>query len=79
MRIILLLLFSLSPFLFHSQDKATEEILNEGKLLYRMEKGSWYGTDHMMEHFQLKRDSIGGYLSYETTDHKMNNHFSILR
>lgn len=75
MRIIILFLFSLSPFLFHSQNKETEEILNEGKLLYRMEKGSWYGTDHMMEHFKLKIDSIGGYLSYETTDHKINTIF----
>lgn len=58
-----------------SQNKETEKILAEGKLLYRLEKGSWYGTDNMLERFQSKRDSVGGYLSYETTDNKINTIF----
>jgi hypothetical protein len=42
----------------------TEKILKEGKLLYRLEKASWNGTDDFLERFPSMRDSIGGYLSY---------------
>ncbi|MBA3986709.1 MAG: hypothetical protein H0X63_09090 [Flavobacteriales bacterium] len=71
--IIILLLMSSS--LVYSQNKETEKILNEGKLLFRMEKGSWYGTDDMLARFETKKDSIGGYLSYETAENKINTIF----
>ncbi|NHN27592.1 hypothetical protein FIA58_018075 [Flavobacterium jejuense] len=70
--IILLLLLS---SLIYSQNKETEKILKEGKLLFRLEKGSWYGTDDMLARFQTKKDSIGGYLSYETKEHTINTIF----
>ncbi len=75
MQKIILVLLLLSNSLVYSQNKKTEKILNEGKLLFRIEKGSWYGTDDMLARFKTKKDSIGGYLSYETAEHKINTIF----
>lgn len=58
-----------------SQSKEAEKILAEGKLLFRLEKGSWYGTDDMLARFDTKKDSVGGYLSYETTENKISTIF----
>ncbi|MAN26782.1 MULTISPECIES: hypothetical protein [Mesonia] len=70
MQKIALLLLMISSIFSYSQNKETKKILNEGKLLFRLEKGSWYGTDDILERFKSKKDSIGGYLSYETeTNH----------
>ena len=41
-----------------------DDILEEGKLLYRLERASWYGTDVFVEQFSHKMDAVGGYLSY---------------
>ncbi len=41
-----------------------DKILAEGKLLYRLEKASWYGTDAFLEMFPEKVKQIGGQLSY---------------
>ncbi|WP_299780015.1 hypothetical protein [uncultured Formosa sp.] len=71
--ILILLLFSST--LIYSQNRETENILNEGKLLFRIEKGSWYGTDDMLARFKTKQDSIGGYLSYETENNKIRTIF----
>ncbi|TKG91467.1 hypothetical protein EYV94_20785 [Puteibacter caeruleilacunae] len=46
----------------------SDKILQEGKLLYRLEKGSWYGTDDFLARFPDLRNSIGGYLSYENDE-----------
>ena len=85
MKKLILALLLIASSLAFSQNKKSEKILNEGKLLYRLEKGSWYGTDDMLARFKTKRDSLGGYLSYETTENKINtiffsrfdNHFTI--
>jgi hypothetical protein len=74
-KIILLLLFIFSGSIAYSQNKKTEKILEEGKLLFRLEKGSWYGTDDMLARFENKIDSIGGYLSYEDDESKINTIF----
>jgi hypothetical protein len=66
---ILLLFTNLIGF---SQNSKTTKILEEGKLLYRLEKASWYGTDDFLERFSNKKDSIGGYLSYQTENNKVN-------
>jgi hypothetical protein len=71
---IFILLLLASSYVY-SQNKESEKILNEGKLLYRMEKGSWYGTDDMLARFKTKKDSVGGYLSYETSENKINTIF----
>lgn len=65
MQKIILLLLIVSSTLVKGQNKETEKILNEGKLLFRLEKGSWYGTDDMLARFKTKKDTVGGYLSYE--------------
>lgn len=75
MQKIILLLLIISSTFSYSQNKKTEKILNEGKLLFRLEKGSWYGTDDMLARFSSKKDSIGGYLSYENGRNKINTIF----
>lgn len=75
MQKIIILLLIISSSLTFSQNKESEKILNEGKLLFRLEKGSWYGTDDMLVRFKSKKDSIGGYLSYENEDNKINTIF----
>ena len=75
MKKLLLICLTLISFTTYSQNKKTDKILEEGKLLFRLEKGSWYGTDHFLENFPTKRDSIGGYVSYETSDNKINTIF----
>jgi hypothetical protein len=52
------------------QKNPTEEaqpIVAEGKLLYRLEMASWYGTDLFLENYK-KRENIGGYFSYSDND-----------
>jgi len=65
-QILLILVLGLSS-LVYSQDP--DEILAEGKLLYRLEKASWYATDDFMARFPEKMAFIRGYLSYEGEDH----------
>lgn len=61
---ILLLLYI--PFFSWGQtkiEKLTRPIVAEGKLLYRAEMASWYGTDLFLEKFK-DRKKVGGYFSY---------------
>jgi hypothetical protein len=53
----------------------TEEILAEGRLLYRLEKASWNGTDDFLARFPEKRNLTGGFLSYESDNHTITNIF----
>jgi len=49
-----------------AQDNPTERaqpIVAEGKLLYKSEMASWYGTDLFLEKHK-NRETIGGYFSY---------------
>jgi hypothetical protein len=60
---IILTLITLSVF---GQKNPTEEakpIVDEGKLLYKSEMASWYGTDLFLENYK-DRENIGGYFSY---------------
>lgn len=34
------------------------KILEEGKLLFRLEKDSWYGTDYFLENFPIKKTQL---------------------
>ncbi len=43
--------------------KNPQSIVEEGKLLYKSEMASWYGTDLFLENFK-DRDKVGGYFSY---------------
>lgn len=75
MKNTLLIYFTFSCLITFSQNRQTDKILEEGKLLYRLEKGSWYGTDDMLARFKTKKDSVGGYLSYKTSNDKINTIF----
>ncbi|MFW5804614.1 MAG: hypothetical protein ACOCWG_05235 [bacterium] len=71
-RTLILIAFCIS-LITNGQD--SDEILAEGKLLYRLEKASWKGTDDFLSRFPDKRNLIGGYLSYESDSHKIANIF----
>ena len=58
-----------------AQNKKVDKIVEEGRMLYRLEKGSWFGTDHFLEAFKEKRDSLGGYISYETENSQISTVF----
>lgn len=72
---LVLFCFILTSTSLFAQNKKVEEVLEEGKLLFRLEKGSWYGTDHLVANYSSKTDSLGGYLSYETEEHTINTIF----
>ena len=71
MRMLLLVPLLFLNFCF---GQTKEEILEEGKLLYRLEKASWYGTDVLLESFPHKMD-VGGYLSYVNEKNQVVNIF----
>jgi len=48
----------------YSQLADTTKILQEGQLLYRSEKASWYATEYVLAKYTNLSDSLGGYLSY---------------
>jgi hypothetical protein len=75
MKNVFLFFFAFCCFLTFSQNKKTDRILEEGQFLYRLERGSWFGTDDFIARFTTKKDSVGGYLSYETLDNKVNTIF----
>jgi hypothetical protein len=63
---ILTLAFMLLVTSVFGQKNPTEEaqsIVDEGKLLYKSEMASWYGTDLFLGSYK-NRDNIGGYFSY---------------
>jgi hypothetical protein len=60
---LLLTLLSLSLFGQNNPTAEAQPIVAEGKLLYKSEMASWYGTDLFMENYK-KNENIGGYLSY---------------
>lgn len=56
--------------LFFNVFSSTEhnEILQQGKKLYRLEKATQLASMHFIKYFSEKTDSITGYFSYETED-----------
>lgn len=65
-RTITFLLLFIACFQSYAQnklDRKTAAIVAEGKLLYKLEKSSWLGTDMFLEKYS-ERDNIGGYFSY---------------
>ena len=59
---IIFLLLTIYSFC-QTPTELAQPIVKEGKLLYRSEMASWYGTDLFMEKYKL-RDNIKGYFSY---------------
>ena len=66
----LLLSIVFISFTGYSQNK--EEVLEQGKLLYKSEKASWHGTDLLMERFKAKTKVVGGYFSYTENNRNIN-------
>lgn len=67
---LLTLIFISSSLLGQSQKKIkkiTDPIVAEGKMLYKSEMASWYGTDLFLENYK-ERQNIGGYFSYIKND-----------
>lgn len=76
MKFILILIFSiLSSSYSFAQNRKTDQILAEGKLLYKLEKASWHSSDDYLFRFPFQRDSVGGYISYSGVDNKINTIF----
>lgn len=66
MKKILVLFFTFLTATAFAQKNPTEEaapIVAEGKLLYKSEMASWYGTDLFLEKYK-DRKNLGGYFSY---------------
>lgn len=59
----LLTLLTLSVFGQNNPTEEAQPIVIEGKLLYKSEMASWYGTDLFLENYKDK-EKIGGYFSY---------------
>lgn len=57
------LVFSASLSAQEDLNEQVKPIVAEGKLLYRSEMASWYGTDIILEKYP-NRQNLGGYVSY---------------
>ncbi|MCZ4410041.1 hypothetical protein O3Q51_14560 [Cryomorphaceae bacterium 1068] len=64
---IVFTVFSLSAFGQKSPTEKARPIVEEGKLLYKSEMASWYGTDLFIAKYS-NRSNIGGYFSYSEGD-----------
>jgi hypothetical protein len=65
--LILVLAFLNLKMLAQDMNELAKPVVAEGKLLYRSEMASWYGTDLFLEKFK-QRELIGGYFSYTDND-----------
>lgn len=64
---IILTLLTLFAFGQKNPTEEAQPIVAEGKLLYKSEMASWYGTDLFLENYK-DRENIGGYFSYSEND-----------
>ena len=65
--ILLLSLFSTTTFAKKNTVEIAKAITAEGKMLYKSEMASWFGTDIFLEVYENK-ENIGGYFSYSKND-----------
>jgi len=59
----------------YTQRRAADRILQEGILLYRLEKAAWYGTRFFLENLSHKKDFVGGFVSYVNDNDRVVNVF----
>ncbi len=65
---LILLVITLNiAFAQKNPNEDAQPIVTEGKMLYKSEMASWYGTDLFLENYK-NRESIGGYFSYTEND-----------
>lgn len=62
--VILLLISSICFSQSRKIEKLRNQTVKEGKMLYRSEMASWYGTDAFLEKLSERKGDIGGYFSY---------------
>jgi hypothetical protein len=67
LHVIAFLLFALNASAQKDPTEMARPIVEEGKMLYRSEMASWYGTDLFLEKYSDK-GNIGGYFSYADGD-----------
>ena len=77
-KVLLLILLLTNTFLFAQQHEA-QQLLDEGKYLCRLEKASWYASDLFIADYPLLKDSLNGYLSYQTEDKNVTTIFYSLQ
>ena len=65
--LLLAILISANIFAQDKLEKIAKPIVEDGKMLYRSEMASWYGTDLFLEKFK-EQSKIGGYFSYSEKD-----------
>lgn len=65
--LLIILLCSANIFAQKDLKQKIAEVVKEGKMLYRSEMASWYGTDLFLEKYK-NHDNIGGYFSYQEGD-----------
>ncbi len=53
----------------------TDAILQEGKLLYQLEKAAWMGTESFLDRYNHLKESVGGYVSYKNEKGQLINLF----
>lgn len=58
-----ILLFTVNSYSQKDLKQRIAEVVDEGKMLYRSEMASWYGTDLFLEKYK-NHENIGGYFSY---------------
>ena len=61
--LFLILLCSVNIFAQKDLNQRIAEVVQEGKMLYKSEMASWYGTDLFLEKYK-NHENIGGYFSY---------------
>ena len=64
---IILILLAATVFGQRNPTEEAQPIVAEGKLLYKSEMASWYGTDLFLENYKNK-ENIGVYFSYTDKD-----------
>ena len=64
MRCFLIFLFVCTRLFSSNTDDTCKALLAEGKLLYHLEKASWYATDFYRDHINDGKHPMGGYVSY---------------
>ncbi len=75
MRISIFIILFCSCFSAMGSIPDGQDVLKEGKLLYRLEKASWYTTDDFLAKYPDKLALAGGYVSYEAEDGFINTVF----
>ncbi|WP_321517940.1 hypothetical protein [uncultured Bacteroides sp.] len=76
---VLLLILLLTNTVLFAQQREAQQLLEEGKCLYHLEKASWYASDLFLADYPQLKDSLNGYLSYQTDNNNVKTIFYSLK